>query len=93
MVVTWYLTYKNKLNNIKVASSSSQNHLQLKRGWYKDAKSWLNHWGIKEEVTLQKYNNVKNIITSKLKKKLWCDKELEDERKLRYYKEVSNSNL
>jgi hypothetical protein len=91
--------YKNKINNMedkrlpKIASNSSQNHLQLKQGWHKDAKSWLNHWGIKEEVTLQNNNNIKNIITSKFKEKLWCDKELEDKIKLRYYKEVINPNL
>jgi hypothetical protein len=37
----------------KIASNSSQNHLRLKQGWHKDAKSWLNHWGIKEEIILQ----------------------------------------
>jgi hypothetical protein len=42
---------------------------------------------------LQNNNNIKNIITSKFKEKLWCDKELEDKRKLRYYKEVINPNL
>jgi hypothetical protein len=63
------------------------------KGWHKDAKSWLNHWGIKEEVTLQNNDNIKNIITSKFKEKLWCNKELEDKRKLRYYKEVINPNL
>jgi hypothetical protein len=38
-------------------------------------------------------NNIKNIITSKFKEKMWCDKELEDKRKLRYSKEVINPNL
>jgi hypothetical protein len=39
--------YKNKINTMedkmlpKVASNSSPNLLQLKRGWHKDAKSWL----------------------------------------------------
>jgi hypothetical protein len=28
----------------KITSNSSQNHLQLKRGWHKDAKSWLNRY-------------------------------------------------
>jgi hypothetical protein len=99
MTMTRYLMYKNKINNMedkrlpKIASNSSQNHLWLKWGWHKDAKSWLNHWGIKEEVTLQNNDNIKNIITSKFKEKLWCDKELEDKRKLRYYKEVINPNL
>jgi hypothetical protein len=58
MAMTRYLMYKNKLNNMedkrlpKIASNSSQNHLRLKRGWHKDAQSWLNHWGIKEEIIL-----------------------------------------
>jgi hypothetical protein len=54
------------------------------QGWHKDDKSWLNHWGIKEEVTL---------ITSKFKENVWCNRELEDKRKLRYYKEVINPYL
>ena len=29
----------------------------------------------------------------KFKENLWCDKELDDKRKLRYYKEVVNPNL
>jgi hypothetical protein len=99
MTMTRYLMYKNKLNNMedkrlpKIASNSSQNHLQLKQGWHKDAQSWLNHWGIKEEIILQNKDNIKNIITSKFKEKMWCNKELEGKRKLRYYKEVINPNL
>jgi hypothetical protein len=90
MTMTRYLMYENKINNMedkrlpKIASNSSRNHLRLKWGWHKDAKSWLNHCEIKEEVRLQNNNdNIKNIITYKFKKKLWCDKELEDKRKLR----------
>jgi hypothetical protein len=43
--ITKYLMYKNKINNMedkrvaKVASKSNQNHLRLKQGWHKDAKS------------------------------------------------------
>jgi hypothetical protein len=94
-----YLTYKNKINNMddkrlpKIASNSSQNHQRLKRGWHKDAKSWLNHWGIQEEAIMQNIDNITNIITSKFKENMWCDKELVDKRKLRYYKEVVNPNL
>jgi hypothetical protein len=77
----------------KIASNSNQNHQRLKWGWHKDAKSWLNHWGIQEDVILQNTDNIKNIITSKFKENMWCDKELEDKRKLRYYKEVVNPNL
>jgi hypothetical protein len=36
---------------------------------------------------------IPNIITSKFKENMWCDKQLEDKRKLRYYKEVVNRNL
>jgi hypothetical protein len=94
-----YLTYKNKINNMddkrlpKIASNSSQNHQRLKWGWHKDVKSWLNHWGIQEEAIMQNTDNITNIITSKFKENMWCDKELEDKRKLRYYKEVVNPNL
>jgi hypothetical protein len=50
--------YKKNINNMdnkrlpKIASDSSQNHQRLKQGWHNDAKSWLNHWGIKEEVIM-----------------------------------------
>ena len=45
MVMTRYLMYKNKLNNMeekrlpKIASKSSHNHHRLKQGWHKD--TWL----------------------------------------------------
>jgi hypothetical protein len=39
------------------------------------------------------YNDIKNIVQAKFKENLWCDKELEHKRKLRYYKEVVNPNL
>jgi hypothetical protein len=42
---------------------------------------------------LHNKDNIKNIIASKFKEKLWCNKELEGKRKLRYYKEVMNLNL
>jgi hypothetical protein len=35
----------------------------------------------------------KNIVQDKFKENIWCHKELEDKRKLRYYKEVVNPNL
>ena len=38
-------------------------------------------------------NNIKNIVTSKFKEKMWCEKELEDKRKLIYYKEVINLTI
>ena len=41
----------------------------------------------------EKIDNVKNIITSKFKEKLWCEENLTVKRKLRYYKEVINHNL
>jgi len=99
MAMTRYMMYKHKINNMgnerlpKIALESSQNHLRLKRGWCKDVMAWLNHWGIDENDTLQNINNVKNIITSKFKEKMWCEKDLEVKRKLRYYKEVINPNL
>ena len=59
--------------------------MRFKWDWHKDAKNWLNHWGIEEEVTLQNIDNIKTTITSKFKDKLWLDKEIKDKRKLRYY--------
>jgi hypothetical protein len=32
-------------------------------------------------------------VKSKFKEKMWCDKELEEKTKLRYYKDVINPNL
>ena len=49
--------------------------------------------GIDEKVALQNINNIKNIVTSKFKEKLWCEKDLEAKRKLRYYKQVINPTL
>ena len=43
--------------------------------------------GDDEIVALQNINNIKIIVTSKFKEKLWCEKYLEAKRKLRYYKE------
>jgi hypothetical protein len=42
---------------------------------------------------LQNKVTIKNINKPKFKEKMWPDKELEEKRKLRYYKEVINSNL
>ena len=77
----------------KLALNSSQNHLRLKRGWYKYTRALLNHWEIDENVALKNINNIKNIVTSKFKEKMWCEKDLEAKRKLRYYKEVMNPTL
>jgi len=91
--------YKHKFNNIgdqrlpKITLNSSQNRVRLKRGWYKDNWAWLNHWEIDENVALQNINNVKNIVTSKFKEKMWCEKDLAAKKKLRYYKEVINPTL
>jgi hypothetical protein len=46
-----------------------------------------------EDTILQNKDTIKNIIKSKFKEKMWCDKELEEKRKLRYYKDVINPNL
>jgi hypothetical protein len=77
----------------KIASKSSHNHHRLKRGWHKDTQSWLNYWGIMEETILQNKDTIKKNVKSKFKEKMWCDKELEGKRKLRYYKDVINPNL
>jgi hypothetical protein len=42
---------------------------------------------------MQNIDNITNIITSKFKENMWCDKELVDKRKLTYYKEVVYPNL
>jgi hypothetical protein len=42
---------------------------------------------------MQNIENITDIITSKFKENMWCDKELVDKTKLRYYKEVVNPNL
>jgi hypothetical protein len=46
-----------------------------------------------EDTILQNKDTIKNIIKSKFKEKMWSNKELEEKRKLRYYKDVINSNL
>ena len=61
----------------KLAFNSSQNHLRLKRGWYKDTRARLNNCEIDENVALQNINNIKNIVTSKFKENLWYEKDLE----------------
>ena len=75
LAMTRLLLYKHKINNmgdhrlLKLALNSSQNHLRLKQGW-------LNHWKIDETIALQNINNIKNIVTSKFKEKMWCEKDL-----------------
>lgn len=100
MTMFRYLMYKRKLYNMeakkfpKIATNSSQNpQLRLKWGWHNDAQSSLVYLGIKEEIILEMKDKIKNTITSKLKEKLWKDKELEGKRKLKYYKEVINLTL
>ena len=44
-------------------------------------------------IVMQNINNIKNIVNSKFKEKLRCEKYLEAKRKLRYYKEVINPTL
>ena len=46
-----------------------------------------------EETILQNKDIIKKNVTLKFKEKMWCDKELEEKRKLRYYKDVINPNL
>ena len=67
--------YKNKLNNMedqrlpKIALKSSHNHHRLKRGWHKDALSWLNYWGIMEETILQNKYTIKKMSNQNLRRK------------------------
>jgi hypothetical protein len=75
MAMTRYLKYKNKLNNmednrlLKIASKSIHNHHRLKRGWHKDAWSWLNYRGIMEETNLQNKDTIKKTLNQTLRKK------------------------
>ena len=91
--------YKKKINNLgdqrlsKIVLNSNQNHLQPNLGWHQDSISWLKMWGIDENVTQQNIDYIKNFISSKFKEKFWCDENLEDKIKLRYYKKVINPNL
>jgi len=48
---------------------------------------------IKDKFILYNTNDIKNIIKAKFKEFLWWNKELEDNIKLRYKKEVVNPNL
>ena len=64
----------------KIDLNSIKKYLRLKRGWYKDTKAWLNHWEIDENIALQNIKNIKNIVTSKFKEKLWCEKDIEAKR-------------
>jgi hypothetical protein len=72
-----YLMYKHKIINMKdknfleLIQNPSKSHLNLKRGWHKDVDSWLNHWRIDRETTLQNINTIKSTITTKFKEKLW----------------------
>jgi hypothetical protein len=68
----------------KISSKSSPNHHRLKRGWHRDARSWLNYWGIMEDTILQNKDTINNIIKSKFKEKMWRDKELEEKTNLRF---------
>jgi hypothetical protein len=58
----------------KIASNSRKNHQWLNQKWHKYAKSWINYWGIQEEVIMQNIDNIINLITSKFKENMWCDK-------------------
>ena len=46
-----------------------------------------------EETILQNKDTIKKKVKSQFKEKMWCDKELEEKIKLRYYKDVINPNL
>ena len=87
MAMTRNLMYKFMISNMgdqilpKITLQSSEDNLQLKRVWHKDTMTWLNHWWIDENVTLQNINNIKNIITSKYKQKMWDKNDLVFKRK------------
>jgi hypothetical protein len=83
MAMTRYLMYKNKLNNMEDKMLPKR----LKGGWHKDSGSWLNYWGIMEDTILENKDTIKKNVKSKFKEKMWCDKELEEKIKLRYYNE------
>lgn len=97
--MTRLLLHKHKLNNIgdhilpKLVLNSNQNHLRLKWGWYKDTKGCLNLWEINENNALKNINDIKNIVTSKLKEKMWCEKDLAAKRKLSPYDNFINPTL
>ena len=74
------------------ASNISKSHSRTKRGWTRDAMSWLNHWGILEEDALRDINIVKRTIITKFKKKMWSNREIENNRKL-YYKQIIKPKL
>jgi len=94
-----FMLYKHNLNNVddhrlpKLALNSSQNHLRLNRGWHKDTRASLNYWEINKNDALQDINNIKDIVISMFKEKMWCEKDLTAKRKLRYYKKVINPTL
>ena len=46
-----------------------------------------------EKAILQNKDTIKKKVKSKFKEKIWRDKELEEKRKLRYYKDIINPNL
>jgi len=46
-----------------------------------------------EDTILQNKDTIKKNVKSKFKEIVWCDKELEEKIKLRYYKDVINPNL
>ena len=54
----------------KIASKLRHNHQRLKRGWHKHAQSWINYWGIMEDIILQNKDTIKKIVKSKFKEKI-----------------------
>jgi len=88
-----YVMYKKNLHNMeykrlpKFSYNFSQNpHMRLKHRWHQDGHSWLNLWGIKEEIIMGRKDNIKDNVTSIFKDKRWDIKELEGKMKVRYYK-------
>jgi len=75
---------KKKINGGWQDYYGLENNYKLVDLWLCDKKKLLFETLV-THVILQNIDNIKNIITSKFKENLWCDKELEDKRKLRYY--------
>jgi hypothetical protein len=46
-----------------------------------------------EDIIWENKDTIKKSVKSKFKEKMWCDKELEEKRKLRYYKNVIDPNI
>ena len=77
-----------------IASKPIQSHQFLKRGWIRDAKSWINNQRIKEEFTLYNNDNIKILLHLNLRRKCVVIKNQRIMQKIKmYYKDVINHIL